>query len=62
MSANSFAPRTSYDAAHLATAVLINLQLLDAGAQALTFLSADDRLNAAASAAGLDIDNPNDHP
>jgi predicted nucleic acid-binding protein len=54
-------PLRSYDAAHLATAVLINEQLLDAEAQALPFLSADDRLNATASAVGLQVDNPNNH-
>jgi hypothetical protein len=32
------------------------------GYPALTFLSADERLNNAASAEGLAVDNPNKHP
>jgi predicted nucleic acid-binding protein len=55
-------PLRAYDAVHLATALLIHWQLLDAGASALVFLSADDRLIAAAATEGLAVDNPNDHP
>ena len=55
-------PLRSYDAIHLATALIINQQLLDANIPALAFLSADDRLNAVADAEGLAADNPNHHP
>lgn len=55
-------PLCGYDAVHLATALLLNQQLLDAGVATPIFLSADDRLNAAASAEGLAVDNPNHHP
>jgi hypothetical protein len=38
-------------------------RFLDAqGYSPLTFVSADDRLNRAAAAEGLPIDNPNQHP
>jgi len=30
--------------------------------QSFTFISADDKLNAAAEAEGLQIENPNDYP
>jgi hypothetical protein len=39
-----------------------NQQLLAAGLSPLTFVSADDHLNDAASAEGLTVDNPNAHP
>jgi predicted nucleic acid-binding protein len=55
-------PLRSIDAVHLATALRLNQRLLQVEAPALLFLSADDRLNAAASAEGLIVDNPNDHP
>ncbi len=51
-----------YDAVHLGTALNLNQQLVAAGEAALIFLSADDRLNVAASAEGLAVDNPNNHP
>lgn len=54
-------PLRAYDAVHLATASSINQRLVEAGEPALTFLSADDRLNDAAAAEGLMVDNPNDH-
>ncbi len=55
-------PLRAYDAVHLATAIAVNRWLVDTGEVALTFLCADNRLLAAASAEGLAIDNPNDHP
>jgi hypothetical protein len=55
-------PLRAYDAIHLAAAVIVNQQLLAANITPLTFLSADDRLNQAASAEGLAVDNPNHHP
>lgn len=55
-------PLRAYDAMHLATALLINQQLLEKHLPALTFLCADDRLLTAAAAEGLAIDNPNAHP
>jgi uncharacterized protein len=55
-------PLRSYDALHLTTALFINQQLVQAGAAPLTFLSADNRLNGAAHAEGLSVDNPNNHP
>jgi predicted nucleic acid-binding protein len=55
-------PLRAYDAIHLAAAVTINQQLLANHLSPLIFLAADDRLNRAASAEGLAIDNPNHHP
>jgi predicted nucleic acid-binding protein len=55
-------PLRSYDALHLATALLINQQLTQAGAPPLIFLSADNRLNGVAHIEGLSVDNPNNHP
>jgi len=55
-------PLRAYDAVHLATAVVANQRLADSGLTPLTFLSSDDRLNNAASAQGLAVDNPNHHP
>ena len=55
-------PLRAYDAVHLATALSVNRWLVGEGEPALTFLSADDRLNDAAAAEGLAVDNPNDHP
>lgn len=54
-------PLRAYDAVHLATAVIANQQLLANDLAPLTFLSADDRLNRAATAEGLAVDNPNDY-
>jgi len=55
-------PLRAYDAVQLASALAANriLQLL--ALSLLTFLSADDRLVAAARAEGLMADNPNLHP
>lgn len=55
-------PLRAYDAIHLAAAVFVNSQLLANDLEALVFVSADDRLNRAASAEGLAVDNPNHHP
>jgi len=55
-------PLRAYDAVHLATALSINQRLTEAGEVGLAFLSADARLNDAAAAEGLAVDNPNDHP
>jgi len=55
-------PLRGYDAVHLATVSSINQRLVEAGEPALTFLSADVRLNDAATAEGLAVDNPNEHP
>jgi predicted nucleic acid-binding protein len=50
-----------YDATHLATTLVINQRLTEAGEASLTFLSADDRLLEAAAAEGLPVDNPHHH-
>jgi len=55
-------PLRAYDALHLAAAVVANQRLLAGGLDALTFLSADERLNNAASTEGLAVENPNLHP
>jgi predicted nucleic acid-binding protein len=55
-------PLRAYDAVHLATAVVANQRLVDNNLPPLIFLSSDDRLNDAASAEGLTVDNPNHHP
>jgi len=54
-------PLRAYDATHLATALSAQQFLAARGYPALTFLSADDRLNRAATAEGLTVDNPNHH-
>ena len=54
-------PLRAYDAIHLATAINVNQQLLRQNLVPLTFLSADNRLNDAASVEGLAVDNPNHH-
>ena len=51
-----------YDAVQLAAALTANDERLFIGASALTFVSADTALNAAASLEGLLVDNPNHHP
>lgn len=55
-------PLRAYDAVHLATALTVQQSLQRRGLSPLVFLSADDRLNRAAKAEGLAVDNPNDHP
>jgi predicted nucleic acid-binding protein len=54
-------PLRAYDAVHLAAAVVTNRHLLADGLAPLAFLSADDRLNDAALAEGIAVDNPNRH-
>jgi uncharacterized protein len=51
-----------YDAVQLASAVELNAARIGAGLAALTFVSADHSLNAAAHAESLPIEDPNDHP
>jgi predicted nucleic acid-binding protein len=55
-------PLRAYDATHLATALGAQQFLTAQDYPPLTFLSADDRLNHAATAEGLAVDNPNHHP
>lgn len=55
-------PLRAYDAVHLATAMVVNQRLVDNHLARLIFLSSDERLNDAASAEGLTVDNPNHHP
>jgi predicted nucleic acid-binding protein len=55
-------PLRAYDATHLATALSAQQFLVLQTRLSLTFLSSDDRLNRAAAAEGLTIDNPNQHP
>ncbi len=55
-------PLRGYDAMHLATALAVRQSLQRQGLPTLIFISADDRLNAAASTEGLAVDNPNNHP
>ena len=55
-------PLRAYDATHLATALGAQQFLVAQGYPSLTFLSADDRLNSAATAEGMAVDNPNHHP
>lgn len=52
-------PLRTYDALHLASALLTNDRLAETGLPALTFLAADDRLLVAAQFEGLSTDNPN---
>jgi predicted nucleic acid-binding protein len=55
-------PLRAYDATHLATALSAQRFLATRGDPTLTFLSADDLLNGAATAEGLAVGNPNHHP
>ena len=55
-------PLRAYDAIHLAAAMVSKQALLADDLPPLVFLSADDRLNRAAAAEGLAVDNPNSHP
>jgi uncharacterized protein len=54
-------PLRAYDSVQLAAALQIHAALEQAAAAALVFVSADDRLVAAARAEGILADNPNDH-
>jgi uncharacterized protein len=51
-----------YDALQLASAVEMNRLLLTSGISGLIFVSADDQLNAVATAEGIPVENPNHHP
>jgi predicted nucleic acid-binding protein len=52
----------AYDAVQLATAWLLNQDLVVSGEAPLVFICADDHLLAVAQAEGLRTDNPNHHP
>lgn len=54
-------PLRGYDAVQLASALELQLQCDVLGIPAIIFISADNDLNAAASAEGLPVDNPNVH-
>jgi hypothetical protein len=54
-------PLRAYDATHLATALSAQEFLAKKDYPDLTFLSADERLNDAAKAEDLTVDNPNHH-
>jgi uncharacterized protein len=54
-------PLRAYDAVQLASAMQIHAALSLAAAAPLVFVSADDRLIAAARAEGISADNPNNH-
>jgi uncharacterized protein len=51
-----------YDAVQLATAVDANQEHLSFGLPPIIIVSADDELNNAAQAEGLEVENPNHHP
>ena len=55
-------PLRAYDAVQLATAWLLNQNLLQTGKPPLTFICTDDRLIAIAQTEGLLTDNPSHHP
>lgn len=50
-----------YDSVQLAAALEVNVLRLTLGMSALTLVSADSELNAAATAEGLIVDDPNSH-
>jgi hypothetical protein len=55
-------PLRGYDAVQLAAALAVHRPRAAALLPALTFVCADARLNAAATAEGLTVEDPNDHP
>jgi hypothetical protein len=55
-------PLRAFDAAHLATALTVQRFLDSETESPLVFVSADERLNRAASAEGFAVDDPNQHP
>lgn len=55
-------PLRAYDSIQLASALTANASLTAAGLPALTFVSADIQLLSAATAEGLPVDDPNNHP
>lgn len=54
-------PLRAYDAMHLAAALVVNEFCISSYDHTITFLSSDKRLNTAAAAEGLRVDNPLDH-
>ena len=52
----------AYDAVQLAAALEVNRQRQPMGLPPVTLISADQELNAAASAEGIAVDDPNTHP
>src|SRR5258708_17712221 len=59
--ANTHALR-AYDAVQLAAALEVDGRYQSTGAGDITLVSADRELNAAATASGLSIEDPNTHP
>lgn len=55
-------PLKAYDAIQLASALESNTRIVVAGASPLIFVSGDKQLLTAATAEGLQCDNPNNHP
>ena len=55
-------PLRAYDAVHLACALAVHQQLQQYGGPVLCFVAADATLLAAATAEGLEVDNPLWHP
>jgi len=54
-------PLRAYDAIHLATALLLNREMIRNGREWLTFVCADDRLLDIARAENLHTENPNNY-
>ncbi len=54
-------PLRAYDAIHLATALLLNGEIIRNNKPPLTFICADNRLLEIAQAENLRTENPNDH-
>ena len=54
-------PLRAYDAVHLATAWLLNREMIRNNRQPLTFICVDNRLLDIAQAENLHTENPNDH-
>jgi predicted nucleic acid-binding protein len=52
----------AYDAVQLAVALDVHRRQQDAGLAPVTLISGDGHLNAAATAEGMPVDNPNVHP
>lgn len=55
-------PLRAYDAVQLASAIRVHHRLVQAEGPSLIFMTADVRLLKVAEIAGLEVDNPNDHP
>ena len=51
-----------YETTQLAVALAVKNRLFKSGINPLTFISADNDLNQAAQAEGLNVDNPTNHP